>query len=120
MKMNYSEFVNIKNTSDYDISIVPASEIGLDSEFENITDKYMYLVNLTRDLQDALIDNVFYDIAVPVSFLYLLVLILGVFGNVTTCIVIIKSSLLRNATNYYLFNLAVSDLILLIIGKILI
>ncbi|XP_051172733.1 neuropeptides capa receptor-like [Leptopilina boulardi] len=36
-----------------------------------------------------------------------------------TCIVIIKSPSLRNVTNYYLFNLAISDLLLLISGIIL-
>lgn len=89
-------------------------------DLENMTDSQLtVLVHLKKGLEDVLIDHVFFDVAAPLSLLYLLVLIFGVTGNVITCIVIIKSPSLRNATNYYLFNLAVSDLILLIVGMIL-
>ncbi|XP_051172624.1 neuropeptides capa receptor-like [Leptopilina boulardi] len=118
--MNYSDLLENKNNIKYELSIIPASQIGLgELDLENVTDKYLFFVNLKEKLQDSLVDHVFFDVAAPLSFLYLLVLILGVIGNVTTCIVIIKSPSLRNATNYYLFSLAISDLMLLIIGMIL-
>lgn len=55
-------------------------------------------------------------IAVPISILYALILIAGIVGNVLVCVVIIRNSSLHTATNYYLFNLAISDLIYLLFG----
>ncbi|XP_043465913.1 neuropeptides capa receptor-like isoform X2 [Leptopilina heterotoma] len=121
-KINFSQIFGIKNeTFEYELSIVPAWEFaGTVPELENMTDEQITtLVHLKKGLEDVLIDHVFFDVAAPLSLLYLVVLILGVTGNVITCVVIIKSPSLRNATNYYLFNLAVSDLILLIVGMIL-
>ena len=37
-------------------------------------------------------------------------LVLGVLGNVATCLVIMKNEYMRTTTNIYLFNLAVTDL----------
>ena len=37
-------------------------------------------------------------------------LILGVLGNMATCLVIMKNEYMRTTTNIYLFNLAVTDL----------
>ncbi|XP_043466372.1 neuropeptides capa receptor-like [Leptopilina heterotoma] len=56
------------------------------------------------------------NIAVPLTVAYLIIFITGIFGNITTCMVIIKNSSMQNATNYYLFSLAISDLILLVLG----
>ena len=55
-------------------------------------------------------------IAVPLTFLYSFLLITGIVGNVITCVVILRNKYLHTATNYYLFSLAVSDLLLLIFG----
>lgn len=35
----------------------------------------------------------------------------GVIGNVTTCVVIAGNSYMHTATNYYLFSLAISDML---------
>lgn len=48
---------------------------------------------------------------------YSLIFLAGVLGNLITCIVISRNKIMHTATNFYLFNLAVSDLILLISGK---
>ncbi|XP_019756920.1 neuropeptides capa receptor isoform X1 [Dendroctonus ponderosae] len=45
-----------------------------------------------------------------------IIFVTGVLGNIAVCIVIIKQPILHTATNYYLFNLAVSDVTLLIFG----
>jgi len=55
-------------------------------------------------------------ITIPITVIYVIILILGLLGNVTTCIVIIRSRYLHTTTNYYLFSLAVSDLLLLLSG----
>ncbi|KAK9505558.1 hypothetical protein O3M35_009580 [Rhynocoris fuscipes] len=48
--------------------------------------------------------------------LYSLIFLTGVIGNVSTCIVIARNRHMHTATNYYLFSLAISDLLLLISG----
>lgn len=42
----------------------------------------------------------------------------GVIGNFAVCIVIIHNKTMHTATNYYLFSLAISDLIILLLGKL--
>lgn len=49
--------------------------------------------------------------------IYAVIFILGVLGNVVTCIVIAKNKSMHTAVNFYLFSLAVSDLLLLVTGK---
>ena len=41
----------------------------------------------------------------------------GALGNLSICLVVSRKTYLQSATNYYLFSLAVSDLITLLIGK---
>lgn len=56
-------------------------------------------------------------VVLPVTICYALIFIAGVLGNVITCAVISRNKSMHTATNYYLFNLAISDLILLLSGK---
>ncbi|XP_065361469.1 neuropeptides capa receptor [Calliphora vicina] len=51
-----------------------------------------------------------------ITILYGGIFITGFFGNVLVCMVIFKHSTMHTATNYYLFSLAVSDLIYLTLG----
>ncbi|XP_050727590.1 pyrokinin-1 receptor-like isoform X2 [Eriocheir sinensis] len=53
---------------------------------------------------------------VVMTVIYLLITVTGVLGNVATCIVIVRNRIMHTATNYYLFSLAMSDLLLLAIG----
>lgn len=55
-------------------------------------------------------------IVIPITIIYALIFVTGLFGNVFTCIVIIKNKSMHTATNYYLFSLAISDLLLLVSG----
>ncbi|XP_066600198.1 neuropeptides capa receptor-like [Prorops nasuta] len=55
-------------------------------------------------------------LVLPVTFAYIAIFVTGVFGNVVTCVVIRRNPIMQTATNYYLFNLAVSDLLLLVLG----
>ena len=56
---------------------------------------------------------------IPISVVLLIIFLTGVVGNVCVCVVIVRNPGLHTATNYYLFSLAVSDLLLLLFGKIL-
>ncbi|XP_072945542.1 neuropeptides capa receptor-like [Epargyreus clarus] len=53
---------------------------------------------------------------VPISVILVVIFLTGVFGNVCVCVVIVRHPGLHTATNYYLFSLAVSDLLLLLFG----
>lgn len=55
-------------------------------------------------------------IVVPITIIYSLIFITGVTGNIFTCLVIVRNKSMHTATNYYLFSLAISDLLLLISG----
>ena len=55
---------------------------------------------------------------IPLTCVYLLLAILGIFGNFSVCFVIFRIPSMRSATNYYLFSLAVADLLILLLGKL--
>ena len=48
---------------------------------------------------------------------YSLIFITGVVGNLSTCIVIGRNAYMHSVTNYYLLNLAISDMLILLLGK---
>ncbi|RZC42936.1 neuromedin-U receptor 2-like [Asbolus verrucosus] len=55
-------------------------------------------------------------LVIPITVVYGVIFITGVIGNVSTCIVISCNKSMHTATNYYLFSLAISDMLLLISG----
>ncbi|XP_060527387.1 pyrokinin-1 receptor-like [Cylas formicarius] len=55
-------------------------------------------------------------VVIPITVIYVVIFVTGTVGNVTTCVVISRNKSLHTATNYYLFSLAVSDLVLLVAG----
>jgi neuromedin U receptor 1 len=77
-------------------------------------------INISTDYIDA--ETIFgpqrdsFYIVLPITIIYSSIFITGLFGNVLTCFVIIRNKTLHTATNYYLFSLAISDLLLLISG----
>ncbi|CAG9785502.1 unnamed protein product [Diatraea saccharalis] len=56
------------------------------------------------------------DLLVPLSITYTVIFVAGILGNISTCVVISRNRSMHTATNFYLFSLAISDLILLICG----
>lgn len=86
-----------------------------------------YVQNITKnhfddDTAPKLLNSKF-DVAnsevilVLLTVIYVIIFITGVLGNVVTCIVIARNKGMHTAVNYYLFSLAVSDLLLLISGE---
>ena len=53
---------------------------------------------------------------IPITVVYCIIFITGIIGNVCTCVVITRNKYMQTATNYYLFNLAIADLLVLILG----
>ncbi|BFZ24898.1 hypothetical protein BsWGS_27936 [Bradybaena similaris] len=53
---------------------------------------------------------------VILSFLYIVIFLTGVLGNLCTCVVITRNRCLHTATNYYLFSLAISDVLTLLLA----
>nr|XP_043899322.1 neuromedin-U receptor 1 isoform X1 [Solea senegalensis] len=56
------------------------------------------------------------SVFLPVCLIYLIIFVVGVLGNVLTCTVIARNKVMWTPTNYYLFSLAVSDLLVLLLG----
>lgn len=52
----------------------------------------------------------------PMTWVYALIFLVGVSGNLLVCLVILKHRNMRTPTNYYLFSLAISDLLVLLFG----
>lgn len=88
----------------------------------------IYLTNVTKtspqDIQSQQVFNIpSFDVTksevilILLTVIYIIIFITGILGNVVTCIVIAKNKSMHTAVNYYLFSLAVSDLLLLISGK---
>ncbi|XP_054458954.1 neuromedin-U receptor 1 [Anoplopoma fimbria] len=56
------------------------------------------------------------SVFLPVCLIYLVIFLVGVVGNVLTCTVIARNKVMWTPTNYYLFSLGVSDLLVLLLG----
>ncbi|GBM68398.1 Pyrokinin-1 receptor [Araneus ventricosus] len=53
---------------------------------------------------------------ISMTIVYSVLFFTGVVGNICTCIVIYRNRYMHTATNYYLFSLAISDLLLLVMS----
>ncbi len=51
------------------------------------------------------------------SVTYTLIFVCGLIGNLCVCSIIICNNCMHTTTNYYLFSLAISDLLFLVIGR---
>ena len=53
---------------------------------------------------------------VPMTIVYATIFMTGVLGNMAVCLVIVRRRSMHTATSYYLFSLAVADLVILVLG----
>ena len=129
---SYAEDEDSANVILVDQNSNSISDSDLSDKFESINSTVVFifspesLTNYTNapDVLNATVKNEigFRDplsIILPISICYLLILVTGILGNVITCVVIAKNKTMHTATNYYLFNLAVSDFLVLIFGEYL-
>lgn len=99
---------------------INVSSLAADENITSHTDFIKLLVNRTsNNLTISTIDNQRDQISIilPITIIYVIIFVAGVLGNVITCTVISRNKCMQTATNYYLFNLAISDLLLLVSGK---
>ena len=80
------------------------------SEMDNQTGDLNASISAVDD--GAATKNSFYYIRLVC---YVLIFIVGVIGNVMVCLVVCRERKMKNVTNYFIFNLAVSDLSVLLI-----
>lgn len=73
-----------------------------------------YLVDRFKTDFGPVRDNLY--VVIPISIIYASIFVTGTVGNISTCVVIARNKSMHTATNYYLFSLAISDLLLLIFG----
>ena len=74
--------------------------------------------NISVLIQEILGDShINYESLFFLTIIYSIFLVIGVFGNLSTCIVILTNEYMRTATNVYLFNLAIADISTLVISK---
>jgi len=57
-----------------------------------------------------------YALLVLITVFYLIILVSGIIGNLSVCLVIFKCPHLHSAMNYYLVSLAVADLMIIFLG----
>ena len=74
--------------------------------------------NLTAYIEAKLgPSHVNWSTLLPLTIIYSIFLIIGVCGNLVTCIVIMSNEYMRTPTNVYLLNLAIADIATLVISK---
>ena len=61
--------------------------------------------------------HVSWSTLLPLTMIYSIFLVVGLSGNIATCIVILSNEYMRTATNVYLLNLAITDVATLVISK---
>ena len=82
-------------------------------ELNNLSSMPEFLKSASNEEEDRR-DSIY--IVLPITIIYIAIFFTGLIGNVSTCVVISRNKSMHTATNYYLFSLAVSDLLLLISG----
>ena len=108
-EMNFSHFAaTIAN------GVTGNADVNISALMENLTMHLDHSDNIMPIHRDPM------AVVIPVTICYAFIFIAGLLGNVITCTVISRNKSMHTATNYYLFNLAVSDLLLLLSGESLI
>ena len=89
--------------------------------YENISQNFSQDVsddNISFFIEEMLGDShVSLEYIFFLSIIYSIFLIVGVFGNLSTCMVIISNEYMRTPTNIFLLNLPIADLATLLISK---
>ncbi|XP_037012831.2 neuromedin-U receptor 2 [Artibeus jamaicensis] len=82
----------------------------------NLEDPFEKYLNSTEDYLTFLCGPQRSHLFLPIAVVYTLIFVVGVTGNLLVCLVILRHQSMKTPTNYYLFSLAVSDLLVLLLG----
>ncbi|KAM8763578.1 neuromedin-U receptor 2 [Rhynchonycteris naso] len=83
---------------------------------QELEDPFKKYLNSTEDYLAFLCGPRRSHFFLPVTVVYALIFVVGVAGNLLVCLVILRHQTMKTPTNYYLFSLAVSDLLVLLLG----
>jgi hypothetical protein len=112
--------LNKRAYSDYESSaaqdgfndLIDSSEKNYSDQNQNATKSRLEILEETLGPRKKPLSFV-----ICMSTVYILILMCGIIGNISTCCVIITNNCMHTTTNYYLFSLAVSDVLSLLTGK---
>ncbi|XP_054423883.1 neuromedin-U receptor 2 [Pteronotus mesoamericanus] len=82
----------------------------------DLEDPFEKYLNSTEDYLTFLCGPQRSHLFLPMTVVYALIFVVGVAGNLLVCLVILRHQSMKTPTNYYLFSLAVSDLLVLLLG----
>lgn len=103
----------------WDVSAGPVMAwIGNSSWFNHLAlqEHFRRYLNSTEDYLAFLCGPKRSHLFLPMALVYSVIFVVGVIGNFLVCLVILKHQNMKTPTNYYLFSLAVSDLLVLLFG----
>ncbi|XP_036280347.1 neuromedin-U receptor 2 [Pipistrellus kuhlii] len=83
---------------------------------QELEDPFKKYLNSTEDYLTFVCGPQRSHLFLPVTMVYTLIFVVGVAGNVLVCLVILRHQTMKTPTNYYLFSLAISDLLVLLLG----
>lgn len=101
-----------KLSKDGNLQGLHSTVVHVNPQYENYSKT---IVAFLRD-ENALDRRDSLYIVLPITVIYIVIFFTGLIGNISTCVVIARNKSMHTATNYYLFSLAVSDLLLLVFG----
>ncbi len=108
-----------KIVSPINVNPVEDNDVDICADF-NISSKIV--TNHSEECRKQLRESIYgpqhksLPFVICMSIVYILILVCGFIGNLSTCYVIISNSCMHTTTNYYLFSLAVSDVLSLVTG----
>ncbi|KAK1343486.1 hypothetical protein QTO34_016266 [Cnephaeus nilssonii] len=83
---------------------------------QELEDPFKKYLNSTEDYLTFVCGPQRSHLFLPVTVVYTLIFVVGVAGNLLVCLVILRHQTMKTPTNYYLFSLAISDLLVLLLG----
>ncbi|NXY41012.1 NMUR2 protein, partial [Ceuthmochares aereus] len=92
------------------------SNISWLNHFALHEEQFKRFLNSTEDYLAFLCGPRRSHLFLPMALVYSTIFIVGVVGNFLVCLVILKHRNMKTPTNYYLFSLAISDLLVLLLG----
>lgn len=85
----------------------------MDEYFNNYSNESYEEYEYNEEYVPCIKEDIYSFVSVFIPIIYSLIFIIGCFGNITTAIIYYQKSMLKTITNICIFNLAISDLLLI-------